>query len=431
MAASADQEHSMLHRKPRILVVGSFVMDVIATTEQIPGAGQTVYGKSFHMAPGGKGANQALQCARLGAEVTMVGCVGDDLFGQQLLEPLREAGMDVSHVVVRKGIHSGVGHVVLEVTEHSAQNRIVVIPGANRTLTVEEVAWIQQAVSGFDMVLLQLEVPIEVNRAVARWAREAGVPVILNPAPATELDDELLSLVSYLIPNEQEASQETHLPLRFDKSGPWDEDLRNIADTLQGKGVEHVIITLGSYGSAVAETGGPRYVPCVHMEHVADPTAAGDSFVGALSTALAVGLPEDAALTFASHTAAITVSRLGAMPSLPTLPEVLEQSVLIGSEYPVMDTLLFYVENGETPEMSLLTRSRRHSSLTLCSVSRAMYCFVMPQSRPIRSRLLISTTSTFPARTASITSCKAGRSRVIPEPCSAAAPTMVYPACFA
>ena len=111
---------------------------------------------------------------------------------------------------------------------------------------------------------------------------------------------------------------------RQDKSGPWDEDLRNIADTLQGKGVEHVIITLGSYGSAVAETGGPRYVPCVHMEHVADPTAAGDSFVGALSTALAVGLPEDAALTFASHTAAITVSRLGAMPSLPTLPEVLE-----------------------------------------------------------------------------------------------------------
>ena len=159
----------MLHRKPRILVVGSFVMDVIATTEQIPGAGQTVYGKSFHMAPGGKGANQALQCARLGAEVTMVGCVGDDLFGQQLLEPLREAGMDVSHVVVRKGIHSGVGHVVLEVTEHSAQNRIVVIPGANRTLTVEEVAWIQQAVSGFDMVLLQLEVPIEVNRAAARF----------------------------------------------------------------------------------------------------------------------------------------------------------------------------------------------------------------------------------------------------------------------
>ena len=313
----------MLHRKPRILVVGSFVIDVIATTEKVPGSGQTVYGKSFHMAPGGKGANQALQCARLGAEVTMMGAVGDDLFGQQLLEPLQAAGMDTSHVVVHFGIHSGVGHVTLEVTEHTAQNRIVVIPGANRTLTVDEVRWIQDAVSGYDLVLLQLEVPIEVNRAVARWAREAGVPVILNPAPATELDDELLSLVSYLIPNEQEASQETHLPLRFDGNGPRDEDLRAIAAALRVKGVEHVIITLGGYGSAVAEASGPRYIPCVRMEHVADPTAAGDSFVGALSTALAVGLTEDEALTFASFTAAITVSRLGAMPALPTLPEVL------------------------------------------------------------------------------------------------------------
>ena len=314
----------MLHRKPRILVVGSFVMDVIAATEKIPGSGQTVYGKSFHMAPGGKGANQALQCARLGADVTMVGSVGDDLFGQQLLEPLQAAGMDTSHVVVHKGIHSGVGHVTLEVTEHSAQNRIVVIPGANRTLTVDEVSWIKDAVADFDMVLLQLEVPIEVNRAVAHWARAAGVPVILNPAPATELDDELLSLVSYLIPNEQEASQETHLPLHFDEGSPRDEDLRGIAAALREKGVEHVIITLGGYGSAVAEASGPRYIPCVRMEHVADPTAAGDSFVGALSTALAVGLTEDDALTFASHTAAITVSRLGAMPALPTLPEVLD-----------------------------------------------------------------------------------------------------------
>lgn len=314
----------MLHRKPRILVVGSFVMDVIATTEQVPGSGKTVYGKSFHMAPGGKGANQALQCARLGADVTMVGCVGDDLFGQQLVEPLRAANVDVSHVVTRQGIHSGVGHVTLEVSEHSAQNRIVVIPGANRTLTVNETAWLESAIATYDLVLLQLEVPIEVNRAVARWARNAGVPVMLNPAPATELDEELLSLVSYLTPNEQEASQETHLPLRFEESAPRDDDLSAIAAALREKGVENVIITLGGFGSAVAETSGPRYVPCVHMDHVADPTAAGDSFVGALSVGLSVGLTQDQALTFASHTAAITVSRLGAMPSLPTLSEVLE-----------------------------------------------------------------------------------------------------------
>ncbi len=205
----------MVHQKPRILVVGSFVMDVIATTEQIPGPGQTVYGKSFHTAPGGKGANQALQCARLGAEVTMVGCVGDDLFGRQLLEPLQNAGVDTGHVIVRSDCHSGVGHVTLAVSGHTAQNRIIVIPGANLTLKASEVSWLREQIAEYDLVLLQLEIPLEVNLAVARFAREAGVPAILNPAPAAELDDTLLSLVSWLIPNEQEASQETHLPLRI------------------------------------------------------------------------------------------------------------------------------------------------------------------------------------------------------------------------
>ena len=313
-----------MHRKPRILVVGSFVMDVIATTEKVPRSAQTVYGKSFHMAPGGKGANQALQCARLGAQVTMMGCVGDDLFGEKLIEPLKSAGVDVSHVLVRPGVSSGVGHVTLEVTEHSAQNRIIVIPGANRTLTVDEVAWIQDEIGTYDMVLLQLEVPLEVNRTVARWAKEAGVPVMLNPAPATDLDDELLRYVTYLTPNEQEASMETGLPLASDENGPCRADLQKIAAALWDKGVEHVIITLGGSGSAVVQGSSIRYIPCVHMDHVADPTAAGDSFVGALSVGLTAGLSQEEALAFASHTAAITVSRMGAMPSLPTLAEVLE-----------------------------------------------------------------------------------------------------------
>ena len=312
-----------MQRRPRIFVLGSFVMDLIATTERIPRSAQTVYGRSFHMAPGGKGANQALQCARLGADVTMMGCVGDDLFGEKLLETPRAAGVDVSHVVVRPGVTSGVGHVTLEVTEHTAQNRIIVIPGANRTLTVEEAAWVKDEIGTYDMVLLQLEVPLEVNLAVARWAREAGVPVMLNPAPAAELDDELLSLVTYLTPNEQEASVETGLPLAADESGPSRDDLQKIAAALWAKGVENVIITLGGAGSAVVGDGSIRYIPCVHMDHVADPTAAGDSFVGALSVGLTVGLSQDQALAFASHTAAITVSRMGAMPSLPTLDEVL------------------------------------------------------------------------------------------------------------
>ena len=312
-----------MQRKPRIFVVGSFVMDVIATTERIPPSGQTVYGKEFHMAPGGKGANQALQCARLGADVTMMGCVGDDLFGEMLLETPRAAGVDISRVVVHKGVTSGVGHVTLEVTEHTAQNRIVVIPGANRTLTVDEVAWVKDEISTYDMVLLQLEVPLEVNLAVARWAKEAGVPVMLNPAPATELDDELLSLVTYLTPNEQEASMETHLPLGTDERGLKKDDLQKIAAALWSKGVENVIITLGGCGSAVVGADSIRYIPCVRMPHVADPTAAGDSFAAALSAGLSAGLTPDPALALASHTAAITVSRMGAMPSLPTLEEVL------------------------------------------------------------------------------------------------------------
>ena len=241
-----------MSKKPRILVVGSFVMDVIATTERIPRSAQTVYGRSFHMAPGGKGANQALQCARLGAEVTMMGCVGDDMFAEVLLKTPREAGVDVSHVVQRRGVHSGVGHVTLKVTNHTAQNRIVVIPGANQTLTLEEVAWIRDEIASYDIVLLQLEVPIEINRAVAHWAKDAGIPVMLNPAPATELDDELLSLVTYLTPNEQEASVETGLPLRSGENGPCKDDLQEIAAALRKKGVKHTIVTLGSAGSAVA-----------------------------------------------------------------------------------------------------------------------------------------------------------------------------------
>ena len=313
-----------MSKKPRILVVGSFVMDIIATTERIPASGQTVYGKEFHMAPGGKGANQALQCARLGADVTMFGCIGDDIFGALLLEPLHTAGVDIDRVVVRRGATSGVGHITLEVTGASAQNRIVVIPGANTTLTVEETAWLEQEIRSYDMVMLQLEVPLEVNLAVARLAHAAGIPVMLNPAPATELSDELLQYVTYLTPNEQEASTETGLPLRNKSGALHDGDLQNIAAALWNKGVENIVITLGENGSALVT--GPNslhYVPCVKMPYVADPTGAGDSYVAALTVGLAAGLEQMQALTFASHTAAITVSRMGAMPSLPRLEEVI------------------------------------------------------------------------------------------------------------
>ena len=312
-----------MNRKPRILVAGSFVMDLIATTERVPQSGQTVVGKEFHTAPGGKGANQAVQCARLGAEVSMIGCVGGDPFGQQMLDTARDAGVNLEHVRVDESTCSGIGHILLEVSPSGTQNRITVIPGANMSLKPEDVAWLETRISEYDMVMLQMEIPAEVNLLIARWAYANGVPVMLNPAPAAPLDPELLKYITYLTPNEQEAAAETGLPLHMNDESLWREELTAIADALRATGVEYPIITLGGHGSAVVTPKDLRYIPCVKMPHVADPTAAGDSFVGALCVGLCIGLAQNDALTFASHTAALTVSRIGAMPSLPHLSEVL------------------------------------------------------------------------------------------------------------
>ena len=311
-----------MRKKPKILVVGSFVMDLIASAEQAPRSGETVIGTAFHTAPGGKGANQAVQCARLGAQVTMMGCVGGDSFADGLLEAVHRSGVDVSHVRRDSAVSSGIGHILLEVTEHGTQNRITVIPGANRSLRAEDAAWIRAEIGSFDCVLLQMEIPAEVNLAVAGWAEAAGVPVMFNPAPAGPLPDELLRCVTYLTPNEQEAAVESGLPLRMDGDAPVPEDMAAVAAALRSKGAAHVVITLGRRGSAVVEPGGVRYVPAVRMPRVLDPTGAGDSFVAALSTGLCAGLDQTQALTFASYTAAITVSGMGAMPSLPTLAQV-------------------------------------------------------------------------------------------------------------
>jgi len=223
-------------RKPKILVVGSFMMDLIASTPKAPVSGETVIGTDFRTAPGGKGANQAVQCARLGAEVTMAGQVGADAFGREMTETAKRAGVDVSHVLVDPNKSSGVGHIVLEVTEHGAQNRITVVPGANYSTTVEQIAWLKDEIGRFDLVMLQLEIPMEINIAVAQYAKAAGVPVMLNPAPAAELPVELLSCVTYLSPNEHEAAAIAGLPLRADESGVNEADMEAVSAALREKG---------------------------------------------------------------------------------------------------------------------------------------------------------------------------------------------------
>ncbi len=308
-------------KKPKILVVGSFMMDLIASTKRAPNSGETVVGLKFQTAPGGKGANQAVQCARLGAKVTMVGQVGDDAFGKIMRKSAAASGVDVSHVLVDPNESSGVGHVTLEVTEHGAQNRITVCPGANFTLTVDDVAWLKEEIGQYDLVMMQFELPMEVIEAVAQWAHDAGVLVMINPAPAAPMSDRLLACTTYLSPNEHEAALLAGRAIDV-THGVNMEDVAAVSRAFQARGVENLIITLGENGSVVAGKHGIHHTPCVKMEHVVDPTAAGDSFVAAFCTGLTAGLPQGEALAFASHTAAITVSRMGAMPSLPTIDEV-------------------------------------------------------------------------------------------------------------
>ena len=317
-------------KKPNILVVGSFMMDLIASTRRAPNSGETVVGMKFSTAPGGKGANQAVQCARLGANVTMVGQVGDDAFGRIMTDTAKAAGVDVSHVTVDPRESSGVGHITLEVTEHSAQNRITVCPGANFTITLDDIAWLKEGIKAFDLVMMQFEVPMEVNEAVARWAKDAGVKVMVNPAPAAPISDALLSCATYISPNEHEAAILANHSISVDNGINFD-DVKIVADAFQARGVENLIITMGENGSVIAGKNGINHTNCVRMPHVVDPTAAGDSFVAAFCTGLTAGLPQGEALAFASHTAAITVSRMGAMPSLPTIEEV--QALIRETDY--------------------------------------------------------------------------------------------------
>ena len=307
-----------MNRKPRILVIGSFVMDLIVSTERFPQSGETVLGCGYQTAPGGKGANQAVQAARLGAQVTMVGKVGDDAFGRELLNSARQAGIDVSHVIVAGDTYSAIGNVQLEVGNNQTANRIIVVPGANMAITPEDVAFLKEDIATFDLVVLQLEIPMEINLLVASYAHAKGVPVMLNSAPAASLPPDLLQLITYLSPNEHEAALITGLPVETD------EQVVDALHALRKLGVSNVLITLGSRGVAYLDSADSLTIsPALKNLPVKDPTAAGDSFVGAFSTAICLGLPMEQVLCFANHTAALTVCRMGAQPSLPTIHEVL------------------------------------------------------------------------------------------------------------
>ncbi len=306
-------------KKTKILVVGSFVMDLIVSAGRFPGSGETVLGTGFQTAPGGKGANQAVQAARLGADVTMVGKVGRDAFGQELIDSAKTAGVNVEHVVIAQDTFSAIGNVQLEKRANgSTANRIIVVPGANMAISPEDVSFLEKEIRAFDMVILQLEIPMEINLLVARYAKANGVPVMLNSAPYAPLPPEMLSLITYISPNEHEASLLTGLPVENDQQ------VGAALNAIRTMGVENALITLGSRGAAYLDKAGQLTVcPALSGLDARDPTAAGDSFVGAFCTAVSIGVPIARALCFANHAAALTVCRMGAQPSLPTIHEVL------------------------------------------------------------------------------------------------------------
>lgn len=310
-------------KKPKILVVGSLVMDLIVTTDKVPETGETVLGKNFQTAPGGKGANQAVQAARLGAEVTMVGKVGNDAYGQKLIDSAKAAGIHTQHILIDQQAPTAVGNILLEVSDgKKSKNRIIVVSGANMQITPQEVAFLKNEIGLYDMVILQLEIPMQINEIIAKYAFDKGVPVMLNPAPSAPLSHNFLSHLTYLSPNEYEAADLSGVQIQSDHNGIHMQDVKNAANKLLIQGVKNVIITLGSYGVAATNSKGLIYTPCVDVMDVIDPTAAGDSFVAAFCVGVCMELTKQQALEFASYTATLTVSRMGAQPSLPKLNEV-------------------------------------------------------------------------------------------------------------
>ena len=288
-----------------------------------PLQGQTVLGESFRKAPGGKGANQAVQAARLGAQVTMCGKLGYDSNGKELLSACEEAGIRTEHILYDPSEPSGCAVIILEEKPNqSAENRIVVIPGSNMRITQEDIAFLQEGITDYDMVMLQLEIPMAINETVAAYAHAKGIPVMLNSAPSAPLSDGFLSHLAYISPNEHEIEDLTGIHIRHQGTQVNWEDAEQAAGILRAKGVKNVLVTLGSAGAILVNDCGSYYSPCAEGITAVDPTAAGDSFVAAFCTGVCCGWSWEDILTFANHTAGITVSSMGAMPSLPRLEQV-------------------------------------------------------------------------------------------------------------
>jgi ribokinase len=293
--------------RPKIVVVGSANTDMVAKIDRIPGPGETVIGGEFMMAAGGKGANQAVAAARLGAQVTFVACLGRDVFGDQAIAGYQREGIDTSRIVRDAEAASGVALIFVDAR---GENSIAVASGANARLTPADVERAGASIAAADVLLVQLEVPLATVERAIELAHEAGVPLILNPAPARQIDPGLLARVAVATPNEHEI-----------RVVVGEGDQRAAIERMLEAGTETVLVTLGTQGVLWATREGQRSVPAFAVQAV-DTTAAGDAFNGGLACALGRGLAMADAIRYANGVAALSVMRMGAQPSLPTGAEV-------------------------------------------------------------------------------------------------------------
>jgi ribokinase len=298
--------------RKRVVVFGSLNMDLVVRVPRMPEAGETLTGHGFLSNPGGKGANQAVACARQGAEVSMVGRVGADAFGEELCEGLLAQGIDASGVGTATGMSTGVAAILVD---DAAQNSIAVVPGANALVTEADAEALRPLLEGAALLLLQLEVPMQSVVRAAQVAHGVGCTVLLNPAPAQTLPDALWPLIDILVLNETEARM---------LSGLATVDTDNAAEAaalLARRGPKEVIVTLGADGVVWHSPLGMQRFRAKKVKAV-DTTAAGDTFIGALAALRVEGKPMEQALAHAIRAAAICVTRPGAQASMPTRAEV-------------------------------------------------------------------------------------------------------------
>ncbi|HRV91429.1 MAG TPA: ribokinase, partial [Anaerolineae bacterium] len=294
-----------------ILVFGSINMDLVIRTPRLPAPGETIIGHEFFTAGGGKGANQAVAAARLAAPTKMIGRVGGDSFGVTLLQQLAESNVDVDSVFVDESVASGVAIIAVD---DAAQNNIIIASGANHQVDQSDLERLSHHMPQAKVLLLQLEIPLDMIVAAAKLARQHNVTVLLDPAPAQALPAELYPLIDIITPNEIEAGQLVDFPIKSQ------DDAQHAAQRLLSRGVKTVVIKMGAVGVVCATAESADFVPAFSVQAV-DTVAAGDAFNGGLAAGLFEGLPLPQAVRWGAAAGALSATKAGAQPSMPTRAE--------------------------------------------------------------------------------------------------------------